>query len=115
MSEFMVLIRGGDDDAAELSAEQAQQRIQKYIDWSRKLRERGQNLGANELAPGGCVLRARGGEVVIDGPFAETKEAIGGYFHIQAETEAEAIEIARECPALQHGGVVEVRAIVSHS
>jgi len=115
MAEFMLLIRGGDDDAAEVSAEQAQQRIQKYIDWSRKLRERGQNLGANELAAGGSVLRSRGGEIVVDGPFAETKEAIGGYFHVQAEDEAEALAIARECPVLHFGGVVEVRAIVDHS
>ncbi len=115
VAEFMLLIRGGDEDAPEMSPEQAQQRIQKYIDWSRKLREQGQNLGANELAAGGVVLRSRGGEVVVDGPFAETKEAIGGYYHIQADDENAAIAIARECPALGHGGAVEVRAIVDHS
>ncbi len=115
MAEFMLLIRGGDDDAAALSAEQAQQRIQEYIDWSRKLRDENRNLGANELDAGGVVLRGRGGEVVVDGPFAETREAIGGYFHISAADERDAIDVARRCPALRHGGVVEVRAIVDHS
>lgn len=115
MAEFMLLIRGGDDDAAELSAEQAQQRIQKYIEWSQNLRDQGRNLGANELAVGGHVLRRRGGEVCVDGPFAETKEAIGGYFHIRAADEREAVAIASECPVLRYGGAVEVRAIVDHS
>ncbi len=115
MAEFMLLIRGGDDNASELSAEQAQQRIQKYIDWSQKLRASGQNLGANELAAGGNVLRSRGGEIIIDGPFAETKEAIGGYYHISAQDEQEALAIASECPVLQFGGAVELRTIVDHS
>jgi hypothetical protein len=115
MAEFMLLIRGGDESAATLSPEQAQQRIQEYINWSRKLREEHRNLGANELAAGGVVLRARGGEVMVDGPFSETKEAIGGYYHIAAADEEEAVEIARECPVLRYGGAVEVRAIVDHS
>ena len=115
MAEFMLLIRGGDDDADALSAEQAQQRIQKYIDWAGKLRERGQSLGGNELASGGIVLRVRGGEVCVDGPFAETKEAIGGYFHIQAKDENEAVAIAMDCPVLDFGGAVEIRTIVYHS
>lgn len=115
VTEFMLFVRGGDEDAGTLSAEQAQQRIQKYIEWSQKLRERGQNLGANELAAGGQVLRSRGGEIVVDGPFTETKEAIGGYYHIQAADESEAVAIASECPVLRFGGAVEVRTIVDHS
>ena len=115
MAEFMLLIRGGEGDARDLSAEETQQRIQKYIDWSQRLREQNLNVGANELASGGVVLRSRNGEVFVDGPFAETKEAIGGYFHIRAEDEADAVRIARECPVLQFGGAVEVRSIVDHS
>lgn len=115
MPEYMLLIRGGDDDSADLSAEDAQQRIQKYIDWAQRLRERGLNLGANELAAGGVVLRSRGGEIMVDGPFTETKEAIGGYFHIRTNDEAEAVAVASECPVLEFGGAVEVRTIVDHS
>lgn len=47
----------------------------------------------------------------MDGPFAESKEAIGGYFLLQV-SEEEALEIAKECPALKHGVTVEVRPIV---
>lgn len=115
MAEYMLFVRGGDQDAATLSPEETQQRLQKYIAWSRKLSEEQRNLGANELAAEGVVLRSRGGEVIVDGPYAETKEAIGGYFHISAADDAEAREIARQCPVLAFGGAVEVRAIVDHS
>jgi hypothetical protein len=115
MAEFMLLIRGGDEGLADLSAEEAQQRLKTYIDWSQQLRERGQNLGANELASSGPVLRSSGGEISVDGPFAETKEAIGGYYHIQAADEREAVEIAKECPTLRYGGAVEIRQIIDHS
>jgi hypothetical protein len=115
MAEYMLFVRGGDQDAGSLSPEAAQQRIQKYIDWSRKLRDQNRNLGANELAPDGVVLRARGGEIVVDGPFAETKESIGGYFHIAAANDSEPLEIARQCPVLEFGGAVEVRTIIDHS
>jgi len=49
----------------------------------------------------------------VDGPFAETKETIGGYFIVEAATLAEAIEITKECPSLSNGGIVELREIES--
>ncbi len=52
------------------------------------------------------------GRTVIDGPFAETKEYVGGYYLIAAADEDEAARIAAGCPVLEHGGFVEVRAIV---
>ncbi|MEZ4523866.1 MAG: YciI family protein [Thermomicrobiales bacterium] len=115
MAEFMLLIRGGDDDTGTLSPEAAQQRIQKYVDWSRTLRDRGQNVGANELEAEGLLLRSRAGEIIVDGPFTEIKEGIGGYFHIRAASQDEAVDIAAECPVLDFGGAVEIRAIVQHS
>jgi hypothetical protein len=48
---------------------------------------------------------------MTDGPFAESKEAIGGYFLISVTSLEEAIEVARQCPALEHGAVVEIRPI----
>ena len=52
------------------------------------------------------------GHTVVDGPFVESKEAIGGYFLLHVENEEEAIEIAKECPGLEHGVQVEVRPVV---
>ena len=51
------------------------------------------------------------GRTVADGPFAESKEAIGGYFYLTVANENEAIEIAKQCPGLEYGSVVEVRPV----
>lgn len=114
MAKYMLLLRGGRESLGEYTPEQFQEMIQPYVDWSRRLREEGRLDGADELAAGGRTLRANGGGFVVDGPFTETKEDIGGYFIIQAADEVEAIEIAKGCPNFSHGGFVEVRAIVEH-
>jgi hypothetical protein len=48
---------------------------------------------------------------VADGPFAESKEAVGGYFYLKVADMEEAVEIARQCPGLEHGAIVEVRQV----
>jgi hypothetical protein len=115
MAQFMLLLRGGEASSNEATPEQMQQMVQPYIDWSAKLRREGRLLAADELADGGRVVRARDGRATVDGPFTETKENIGGYYTIEADSEAAALEIAKECPILRKGGCVEVRAIVDHS
>jgi hypothetical protein len=52
---------------------------------------------------------------VADGPFAESKEAIGGYFYLTVADEKEAIEIAKQCPGLDYGAIVEVRPVADIS
>ena len=92
-----------------------QQALQQYFAWSDKLRSEGRLVSAEELAGDGKTVRARDGQMVIDGPYVETKDAIGGYYLIEAANEDEAAEIAKGCPTLNHGGFVEVRGIVDHS
>jgi hypothetical protein len=108
MAEFMLLIRNGNWD--QYSPEEAQQAVQKYIAWARKLREEGRLKGGDELQANGRILRKQAGQIV-DGPFAETKESVGGYFLIEADNYDHAVAIARECPTFDHGGWVEIRAI----
>jgi len=111
MSQFMLFIRNG-EEPIELSPEQIQQAIQRFSHWAKKLREQGKLIAAEKLKDNeGLMLRSRNGQIVVDGPFAETKETIGGYFVVEAGNPDEAIEITRECPALSNGGVVEVREI----
>ena len=52
---------------------------------------------------------------VADGPFAESKEAIAGYFFLTVADEKEAIEIAKQCPGLEYGSIVEVRPVADIS
>jgi hypothetical protein len=56
-----------------------------------------------------------GRNAVQDGPFAESKEAVAGFFIIQADSLEQAVEIAKNCPGLDYGQTVEVRAIASEA
>ena len=114
MPQYMLLIRG--DDEATNSPEETERVVQQYIAWARSLRVRGKMLGGDELAPKGRILRGSGQDLLVtDGPFAESKEQIGGYFLIQADGEEEAVAIAGECPGLRRGRAIELREIVDHS
>ena len=59
----------------------------------------------------GKIVSGKKGRMVADGPFAESKEAIGGYFYLQVADMNEAVEIARQCPGLDYGAIVEVRPV----
>ena len=59
----------------------------------------------------GKIVSGKQGRTIADGPFAESKEAIGGYFYLQVADEKEAVEIAKQCPGLEYGAVVEVRPV----
>jgi hypothetical protein len=111
MSQFMLFIRNG-EEPNELAAEEIQQAIQRFSAWAKKLREQGKLITAEKLKDNeGLLLGARNGQIIVDGPFAETKETIGGYFVIEAENLDEAVEITKECPALSNGGIVELREV----
>ena len=60
----------------------------------------------------GKVIRSNTGKIrVSDGPFSETKEVLGGYYIINADSYEQAIERSRDCPQLEWGGTIEVRQI----
>ena len=79
--------------------------------WFERLKEEGKCLGGHPLEEEGKIVSGKQGRAVADGPFAESKEAIGGYFYLQVADENEAIEIAKQCPGLEYGAVVEVRPV----
>ena len=113
MAQFMLLIRG--DDEVQRSPEESQAVLSEYIAWARRLQEENRMLGGDELESTGKFIKMNdAGLQVSDGPYTETKEVIGGYFLIEADSETQAVEIAKACPGLTRGGVVEVRAIIDH-
>lgn len=97
----------------EFTPEMIQAVVQKYNDWAEKLQREGRLKGINKLCDGtGRVLRGFGDkQVVTDGPYAETKEVIGGYWIIEAANYDEAVALARDCPQLEFGGSIEVREV----
>jgi hypothetical protein len=72
------------------------------VRWGESLKARGLLLGSESLRSQASASRVtvRGGHThVVDGPFAETKEMIGGYFIVDCATQEEAVALAKECPA----------------
>ncbi|MDA8016945.1 MAG: YciI family protein [Thermoanaerobaculia bacterium] len=111
MADYMLFLYDNPEDFAQFSPEEIQAIIAKYGAWAEDLEKRGKLLGGDKLTDGeGRVLRNAGGSVrLTDGPFSETKEILGGYFKIQAESYDEAVAIARTCPHLEFEATVEIR------
>lgn len=111
-SDYMLLFRGNDWDKG-LSPEQLQKVVSDWMAWFQRLREEGTALGGHPLRNEGKLVSGKKGRTVADGPFAESKEAIGGYFYLQVTDMEEAIRIAQQCPGLDYGAVVEVRPVAA--
>ncbi|MBE0542096.1 MAG: hypothetical protein IH623_11965 [Verrucomicrobia bacterium] len=95
-----------------LSPEQMQQVADHWMAWFNRLKEEGKCAGGNPLERDGKIVSDKS-RVVSDGPFAESKETIGGYFLLTVGTMDEAVAIAQECPGLPYGIRVEVRPIAA--
>jgi hypothetical protein len=92
----MLLFRNaGEETHAHLSPEQKKEMTKKWNDWFEGLAARGKAQHGHPLGLDGRVVSGARGERVTDGPFAETKELIGGYAIVQANSHAEAVELAR--------------------
>ena len=88
--------------------------IEKYMAWGSELREAGVIIDSDKLTDEpGRVMRGQGGQVrVTDGPYSETKEVLGGYYIIVADSYDEAMRHApRDCPQLEYGGTIEIRQV----
>jgi hypothetical protein len=107
---FMYLLRGGISDD-KMSPEIMQQLLGKYMSYIQGLRDKGHYVAGDPLEETGKVLSGERGRKVTDGPFTESKEAIGGYFLIRAKNLDEAVELSRDCPIFESGGEIEVRPI----
>jgi hypothetical protein len=110
---YTLLITGDESAQSALSPDEESATLAEYGAWVGQMGERGVLRGGERLRPttDATTVRVRDGEVLTtDGPFAETKEQIGGYFVIECNDLDEAIEIAAKLPGARHGAV-EVRPI----
>ena len=108
MSEFVFLYRGGERPA---SGDQGRQVTQKWMAWLKELADSGHLVDRGQpLERTGKLVRP--GKSVTDGPFAETKDVIGGYTLVRAGDIIQAAELAKGCPILDRGGQVEVRPVM---
>jgi hypothetical protein len=109
--KYMLLIYGGEPAPTDAEREHCYEESSQLAD---QLKAKGQFLAASPLHPVATATSVRlrdGKRLVTDGPFAETREQLGGYFLIDAPDLDEAINIAARVPA-SRWGTVEVRPIV---
>ncbi len=109
---YMLIFRGNEWHKG-LSPEEMQQVSERWMAWFKGLLDHGKAVAGNPLAPTGKIVSGKSGRVVADGPFAESKEAVGGYFLLKVDSLDEAVAIAQQCPGLPHGAKVEVRPVLS--
>src|SRR5204862_3741622 len=115
--QYLLLIHTDEKAFAAMSEQDLAELIQEYGAFTSALRESGAYVGGNQLQPtsAAATVRVRDGEeVVTDGPFAETKEQLGGYYLIEADSLDEAPEWAAKIPAARYGSI-EVRPLVPAS
>jgi hypothetical protein len=110
---YLLLICGDETADNALSPDELQARMARYNDFGEEMGQRGVLLGGERLRPttDATTVRVRAGETVtFDGPFAETKEQMGGYYMVDCNDLDEAIEVAAKIPAAETGSI-EVRPI----
>lgn len=110
MKDFMLLFRQPSYDYSNTSPKEMQELTQKWQDWVGGIVAQGKFSGNGQrLAIEGKVLKAGG--VITDGPFVETKEILGSYIIVKAESLDDATTLAHGCPAIDNGGSVEIRPL----
>ena len=106
---FLFLIHGDSDGEAALSADERRAIVEQHMAYSEMLSERGSNIASEALEgpQNAAVVRPGPKPIVTDGPFAATKEAIGGFYVVECSSREEAIKLAGRVP-LSPGVAVEV-------
>jgi hypothetical protein len=107
---YMLLYRS-DEWYKKLSQDDLQRLINQNKAWFERLTAQGKAKPGNALERTGVIVSGKNGRSVTDGPFVESKEAIGGYLMLDVETIEEAIAIAQSSPGLAYGGSIEVRPV----
>ena len=110
-SEYLLLFRGACWDEG-LSPEELERTMARVTAWFEGIRQQGKVKGGQPLAGEGRIVSGKKGHGVADGPFAESKEAVGGYLMVEARDLEEATALARSCPTLEYDITIEVRPVL---
>src|SRR5258708_25958809 len=112
--KYVLLIAGDENRLNHLPEPEASQRHQKWGTYTNELLAADKLRGGERLRPAATAttLRLNGsGRLLSDGPFAETKEQLGGYYVVEAKDLDEPVELASKMPHLADGGAVQIRPI----
>lgn len=107
MPQFVLMLRDNGSFPADISPEEIQGILDRYRTWSARLGATGHKLHDNQ---GRVLVRKDSGVTITDGPYAESKEVLGGYFIIEADSYDDAVRKSNDCPHLDFGSI-EIRAV----
>jgi hypothetical protein len=113
--QYLLLIYGTEADFSQISEEEMAVEMKSWFAYTDWLRDKGWYVGGEALQPvaTATTVRERDGKLTTtDGPFAETKEQLGGYYLVECDNLDEAIEAASRIPSVSRGSI-EVRPIQS--
>jgi hypothetical protein len=109
MAKFLFVYRNGSNPYANMTPKEVEQHQQKWAAWITEGLQKGWMLDPGDgLTNEGRVVKTA---VITDGPFVESKEIVGGFSIVQADTVEAAAQLARGCPGLGIGATVEVRRL----
>jgi hypothetical protein len=112
--KYLLLIYGNEADWAGLSEEDQGKAFQEYMDYTQDIYKNGQYISGEALQPVATATTVRvknGKTITTDGPFAETREQLGGFYMVEAKDLDEAIKLAARIPGSRMGSI-EVRPIM---
>lgn len=112
-SQYVLLVRDTTPDVYEsMSAEQRRDLLNRWNGWCDEMATGDRLQSAAPLDNGGRIVAGARGERVLDGPFSEAKEMVGGFFLLTADGMDEVTAIAQRCPLLSYGMTVEIRPVI---
>jgi hypothetical protein len=114
--QYLLLIYGNESQFDKMSPAEQKKIDQEYMEFSKSIAGSGHMRGGNELdriSKAKTVRVRQGKRSVLDGPFAETKEQLGGYYLVEAKDVEEALALAARIPSARWGSI-EVRPIIPH-
>ena len=110
MKDYVFLFRGG-LDFTKASPEQLQQVITNWKNWTEELSKKGIYSGGDRLTRNDAAVVKGSARQIVNGPYVEIKEIVGGYIKIKADNLQHAIEISKGCPIFKFDGIVEIREV----
>lgn len=111
MKQFLLLLHEDIQKMSQLSPKEMQEIADAHMNWAKELAEKEHLISGDGLHEKGILIKGRDC-VVLDGPYLESREIIGGYYLLQAKDLETVVELAKECPTHLFGGTTEIRPIM---
>ncbi len=113
MKKFLLLLYEDMQAMQSLSPKEMETLTQAHMAWAQKLAEEGHWISGDGLEPGGRHIVGKDC-VIKDGPYLESKEMIGGYYLVQAQSLEAVTQLAEACPCHLWGGTTEIRPLMDY-